>query len=92
MTEPIKIIRVIPEKVTLYTPNGTSLGILNNDHELNKVQIQIARHKLSGYYILWHDHKITINSKGELSEWPNGMYDQSQRDFSELIKARKENN
>lgn len=92
MAELIKIIRVTPEKVALYTPSGLSLGILNNDHELNKVQIQIARHKLSGYYILWHDHKITINSKGELSEWPNGMYDQSQRDFAELFKARKENN
>lgn len=90
-SEIIKIIKYIPEKVELFTPTGLSLGILDNEHELNKVQIQIARHQLTGYYIVWKDHKITINSQGALSDWPFGMYDQTQRDFAELFKIRKEN-
>jgi predicted ATPase len=89
--EPIKIIRVIPEKVELFSPDGTSIGILDNDHELNKIQIQIqiAKESLTGYYIIWQDIKIPITAKGELTQWPKGMYNQSQRDFSELFNIRK---
>ena len=32
---------------------------------------------------------ITINHKGELSNWPKGFFDQSQKDFAQLFKLRK---
>jgi len=32
---------------------------------------------------------ISINKKGELSEWPKGFFDQTQKDFAELFNLRK---
>lgn len=32
---------------------------------------------------------ISITEKGELTNWPKGFFDQSQRDFAELFKLRK---
>jgi len=87
--EPIKIIKVIPEKVELFSPNGDLVGILDNDHELNKIQIQIAKVGWCGYYIIWNEIKILILPNGELEQWPKGMYDQTQKDYAELYTIRK---
>ena len=72
----------------------TSYGTLNNalgfvgKIELFDVQIQIAKERAEGYYIEWKGERIDISPSGELSKWPNGYGDQSQRALVELIHAR----
>jgi len=34
-------------------------------------------------------HPISMNEKGELDKWPKGFFDQTQIDFAELIKLRR---
>jgi predicted ATPase len=73
----------------------------HSDHVVNGIQIAAAKqdinHKLISinYFseveeeIQPNVESISINTKGELSKWPKGFFDQSQRDFAELFKFRK---
>lgn len=64
------------------------VGKIENELQLFDVQIQIAKERAEGYYIEWKGERIDISPSGELSKWPNGYGDQSQRALVELIHAR----
>lgn len=87
---PIHIMRLTPERVDLYGPDDNMMGTLFNEYELNHVRIQVVKNKLEGYYIKWKEYKINILLDGELSEWPDGLYDMNEKQFVELLKAKKD--
>ncbi len=72
----------------------------HSDHVLNGIQIAVAKKKIDSkdvtinYFSNNPDleqpdiSSISINEKGELDKWPNGFFDQTQRDFAELYKLR----
>lgn len=64
------------------------VGKIENELQLYDVQIQIAKEKASGYYILWKDQRINISTEGAMDNWPLGWCDQSQYAFSELRAVR----
>ena len=83
------VIHSFPEtKVPLYNSNHELIGTVNAN-ELIDVQIQIVENDLIGYYIVFNENEIAINSNGELEEWPKGMFDITQVLFSNLFHARK---
>lgn len=71
----------------------------HSDHIINGVQIAVAKKKINYDKVVINYFEkdteqpkvisISTNAKGELSEWPKGFFDQTQIDFSELIKLRK---
>ena len=71
----------------------------HSDHIINGIQIAVAKKDMThkGITINYFDkgeeepsvHSIAMNEKGELSAWPKGFFDQTQIDFSELIKLRR---
>jgi len=73
----------------------------HSDHLVNGVQIATALNKINSDLVtinfFSYDsnlrqpdiESISINNKGELSNWPKDFFDQSQRDFTELFKIRK---
>ncbi len=89
MNNEVTIVRYEQPKVELFDNNGRLVGILNNDIELAKVQLQIVQKQLSGYFIRWKDKYISITSKGELENWPYGLYDEYQRTFAEMYQYRR---
>jgi predicted ATPase len=74
----------------------------HSDHLINGIQIAVAEKQISykdvtvNYFS--HDEKdiqpdvnpIGIKEKGELTDWPKGFFDQSQLDYSHLIRLRKD--
>lgn len=64
------------------------VGKIENELQLYDVQIQIAKAKAAGYYILWKGHRINISPDGEMDNWPLGWCDQSQYAFKELHDVR----
>lgn len=90
MENKINIVRHQFETVDLYSPVGELIGTLNNDIEVTHIQLQIAQQGLEGYYLIWKDKKITLNRRGELDQWPVGMYDHIQHLFAKMFNARKE--
>ena len=73
----------------------------HSDHIINGIQLATAKKKIDPSIIAINFfnqseakeqpeiEQITINSKGELSNWPKGFFDQIQRDYAELFKIRK---
>jgi predicted ATPase len=86
----IEIIRVNQPHVQLYCPDNVLIGTLFNEHELNKVRIQIAKKDKSGYYIMWGDVRLDIDKDGKLSDWPCGMYDNFSHDMAELFGIQQD--
>lgn len=79
-------INIYPEKkVSLFYKDAEYLV---NELELADALCQICENDLTGAYIKWNKKKITINSNGELSNWPEGMFDTTQKLYGRLFKAR----
>jgi predicted ATPase len=74
----------------------------HSDHVINGIQIAAAKREINPASITVNFfnqtetssqpelESISINEKGELSSWPKGFFDQTQIDFSELFKLRKQ--
>ena len=88
--------------LTKMTATGINIIIeTHSDHVLNGIQIGLAEKDLDpqeatinffsrgdGSYQP-EVETIKINEKGELSKWPEGFFDQSQKDYSALLKLRR---
>lgn len=86
----IEIERFIPEKVDVYYKNEY-YGTFNNEQELMFFQIQLVKNKITDlYYLIWKNQKITFNKYGELSNYPDGMYNQILKSYATLHQLRKE--
>ena len=74
----------------------------HSDHVINGIQIASAKQKINPEDVVINFfnqtsnsaqpelESISINIKGELSSWPRGFFDQTQIDFAELFKLRKQ--
>lgn len=52
----IQVNKIPTQTVELFSPDGTSLGHIN-DHELTDIKIQICQHDAEGYYIVFGGEK-----------------------------------
>ena len=88
MNQPVKINKIKDYKAYLFY-NSTEIGLISNLLELNDVRLQIAKQKLSGYYIIFANHEglqeIAIRPDGSLSSWPEGFFDTLDKQLMELI-------
>ena len=88
--EEIQIERYVPQRVQWYKNDGTYLGEVHNEHELNKLRIQLVENDLTqDCYFMWLDIKMTMGAGGDLNKWPRGMYDQVNQDMCTLFKLQK---
>lgn len=73
----------------------------HSDHLVNGIQIGVAEKKINhdSVTINFFSHKegdfqpdvlsINMKEKGELTDWPKGFFDQTQIDYSHLIRLKK---
>ena len=73
----------------------------HSDHVINGIQVSCAKNEIDHGNVIINFfsqnnnslqpeiESITINKKGELSNWPKGFFDQTQIDFAELFNLRK---
>ena len=66
---PIKVNKITPETCEVFTPEGISLGYVNQ-YEFNDLCIQIKNAKAEGYYVFENGEKVFISSDGKVN-----MYD-----------------
>ena len=87
----IKIERYETPKVDMFKSTGEFFGVINNEHEFNKVRIQMLKEKsTSDYYFMWNDLKITVDEEGNMSDFPVGLYDQVRIDLFEIHRITRE--
>lgn len=75
----------------------------HSDHVVNGIQLYVAKHKRNHDKVTILNFSsnqkdmqpsvevLTMNECGELSDWPEGFFDQAQIDFMELQKLRGKN-
>ena len=85
----IEVIKIEPQTVEVFDPSGKSLGFLN-EYEINNLRAQIAENEVAGYYLVFNDKKIEIQSNGFISEWPYGMFDMNEELIARMFRAQKE--
>ena len=49
------------------------------------IRLQISEKQMNGYYVIFHDEKITIDRNGTLEKWPNGLFDKHEDILSKLL-------
>lgn len=80
-------VRVIIETHSDHIINGIQIAVANKAIDASNVTInffsQIEQNAQPDV------NAIRMNEKGELSDWPKGFFDQTQVDYSKLIKLRK---
>jgi predicted ATPase len=92
----------IGEFLAIIAMTGVKVVIeTHSDHVLNGIQIAVAKEGINSKDVTINYFSsnpeidqpeitpISINEKGELSVWPKGFFDQSLKDYSELLKIRK---
>jgi len=93
----IVIERYKTPKVEAYKITGEKtsefVGLINNEHEFNKFRNQMLLNEVTDkYYFLWKDKKITVDEKGNMSDFPSGLYDQVNKELAKtfaLVKANE---
>jgi hypothetical protein len=84
----IKVNKIVPNTVEHFTPEGESLGFLN-EYENNDLRLQILKKKAKGYYAVFNGERLDINEEGRMSSWPSGMYDLTTKQFAEMFRESK---
>jgi predicted ATPase len=80
-------VNVIIETHSDHIINGTQIAVAKKNIPYDLVTINFFSHKVG----LNHPEvlPISIDNKGELSEWPKGFFDQTQKDYSLLFNLNK---
>jgi len=86
----IKVNKIVPQTIEHFDPNGNSLGFLN-EHENLDLRIQISENNIEGYSLKFNDKIVYINAKGQINNWPSGLYDITMEQFAKLFKIRENN-
>ena len=91
----VKINKDIKDAKAYLFYNSDEIGLISNQLQLNDIRLQVAKQKLSGYYIIFANHEglqeIAIRPDGSLSIWPEGFFDILEKQLMELVFCRKEN-
>ena len=86
----IEVKKIVPQVVEHFDPYGNSLGYLN-ELECLDLRVQIAKNKISGYYLVFEDTNYYIESTGQFEDFPADVYRQPMELVCELFKIQKEN-
>lgn len=70
--------------------NGDCVLTIHNDVELARVQFNVAEEKLTGYSINFNGQDIQIDTDGQLSDWPRGMYDEWSMTICKIFRIRRD--
>lgn len=83
----IKVNKIEVQTVEHFDSEGNSLGFLN-EFENADLRAQIVEQKAEGYYLVFKDKKIAIETNGKLSDWPAGLYDTNELLIARIFKAQ----
>lgn len=80
----IRINKIPPPTVDLYSPDDTFLGTIN-EYEFSDVRIQIQQSGAIGYYVIDNGARYEIDKYGRLSPFPP-VFDIFINQLTKLVK------
>jgi hypothetical protein len=91
MSSPIIYKKFEIQTVPCYDNKGILLGHVN-ELELIHIRVQVAKHKISGYFVEFNKEKIQIKDSGKLEYWPQGLFSEHAELIAELFRIQLKNN
>jgi hypothetical protein len=91
MSSPIIYKKFEIQTVPCYDNKGILLGNVN-ELELIHIRVQIAKHKISGYFVEYNKERIQILTTGKLEHWPAGLFNEHAELLAELFKIQIKTN
>ena len=85
----IKVNKYKVQTVEHFDNNDNSLGFLNEWENID-LRCQIAKQRVSGYYLMFNDSKILINPDGRIDDWQNGLFDTNEILLSRLFRTQRQ--
>lgn len=80
----IQVNKIIPQTVELFSPDNISMGFIN-EYELYDIRVQIYEQKAEGYYVMYNNNRIDINSSGRIMFNGDGFFDIIDNAINKLI-------
>lgn len=80
----IKVNKHIEPTCLLYDADNNYVGTINSELELLDVRCQIKENQIPGYYLMYSS-KINIDKNGNLSNAPDGFYDERIEYLAKLV-------
>lgn len=80
-------VKVIIETHSDHIINGLQIASVLNEIKPEDININFFNKNENGEQP--EVERISLNERGELSKWPQGFFDQSQRDYAQLFKIRR---
>ena len=80
------VINEIAEPISeLFHPDGTKIGTITSNLQVNDICIQIMKQKLEGYYFMFEGKKVVIENDGRIYNAPFGFYNKHSEQLRELL-------
>ena len=83
----IKVNKYEAQIIEHFDAEGNSLGFLN-ELENADLRCQIAEQKVCGYYLVFNNKRVDIQSNGRLI-WEEDLYDTNSNLLARLFKAQR---
>lgn len=80
----IQINKIVPMTCEAFDPQDKSLGFIN-EYEYFDLRIQVMELQIDGYYLIFNDIKINIESSGNIDRCPIGFFDTIENSLDKLI-------
>lgn len=73
--------------VYIFKPDGTLLGVTDNELVFNDFRLQVKRKKLDGYTISMDGGltKTEVDNTGHIKKWPDNLFNIVEYQLDELI-------
>lgn len=79
----IKLNKIEPQTVEVWNANG--LFAVVNQYEFNDIRIQIKNAKETGWFAVFEEIVINIDTDGRCDIWPDGFFDLSIKQLRQLV-------
>lgn len=80
----VKLNKIEPQTVEVWNADGL-FGIVN-EYEFNDIRIQIKETKETGWFAVFEEIVIVINTDGRCDVWPDGFFDTFDKQLDKLVQ------
>lgn len=81
----IEIRDIQDEPAMLYNPEGTLIGAVETELQLNDVLIQIRSQSRRGYYLTFRDRRLDIGEDGRVKQVPSGFFNTASEQLKSIL-------
>lgn len=65
--------------------------VVNTEQQINNLRVWALKYnECHNFTFVWQEHHIGMTEKGELTKYPNGLFDVEQKQTAQIVRLRRE--